>query len=500
MPFPKNFLWGVSSSGFQFEMGHPLKECVDRNTDWFIWVHDKNNIEKGIVSGDLPENGPDYWHLYEKDHELAKGIGLNSYRLGVEWSRIFPKPTKEVKVHVERNEFGRISSISAEENFLEKLDEIADNEVVNHYRKILNDIIQKNMKPIVCLNHFTLPLWIHDPITVRNSGGRKGPRGWIDDETIVEFWKYAAYLAWKFGDIVDYWATLNEPTVVAETGYLFPSMGFPPGLNNFRLFRKCLINLAVAHARAYDAIKQFDQSKAENEDISASEVGIILNIVPMIPFDKNKDIEACKISNHIHNLFIIEAVSNGWVDENLNCEKEDREHDIFLGNRVDWIGVNYYTRNVVRGKKSILARVFAGMPMVPEIVEGYGNNCKPNDVSIDGNPTSDFGWEVYPNGLLDALELMKKYNKPLYVTENGIADSSDRLRTNFITEHLKVLEKAIEEEKIEVRGYFHWSLIDNYEWAQGYRMRFGLYHVDFNTKERIARKSSETYKKIILGA
>jgi len=95
---------------------------------------------------------------------------------------------------------------------------------------------------------------------------------------------------------------------------------------------------------------------------------------------------------------------------------------------------------------------------------------------------------------------MKKYNKPLYVTENGIADSSDRLRTNFITEHLKVLEKAIEEEKIDVRGYFHWSLIDNYEWAQGYRMRFGLYHVDFNTKERIARKSSETYKKIILGA
>ncbi|MGB9728176.1 MAG: family 1 glycosylhydrolase, partial [Nitrososphaeria archaeon] len=166
-------------------------------------------------------------------------------------------------------------------------------------------------------------------------------------------------------------------------------------------------------------------------------------------------------------------------------------------NRVDWIGVNYYTRNVVRGKKSILARIFAGMPIVPEIVEGYGNNCKPNDFSIDGNPTSDFGWEVYPNGLMDALKLMKEYNRPLYVTENGIADSADRLRANFILEHLNVLEKAVEEEKIDVRGYFHWSLIDNYEWAQGYRMRFGLYHVNFNTKERIARKSSETYKKIV---
>ncbi|MCX8189022.1 MAG: beta-galactosidase BgaS [Nitrososphaeria archaeon] len=488
MTFPRNFLWGVSSSGFQFEMGNPAGEGIDRNTDWFLWVHDRYNIEKKIVSGDLPENGPDYWHLYEKDHQLAKDMGLNSYRLGIEWSRIFPTPTKEIKVDVEKNEFKRISNISAKENFLEKMDEIADKAALNHYKKMILDIIDKGMKPIICLNHFTLPLWVHQPINVRNSKGRFGPKGWIDEETIVEFWKYTAYIAWKLGDIIDFLVTFNEPNIVAETGYLFPEMGFPPGLNNFRLFRKCLCNLVIAHARAYDVIKQFNK---------VSKVGIILNIVPMEPYNKEKDLNACNVSSHIHNLFFIEAVLNGWIDENLNCKIDRGEKDSSVGNKVDWIGINYYTRNVIKGRRSILAKLFAGIPTIPEIVRGYGNNCKPNDFSNDGKPTSDFGWEIYPTGLLHALELMKKYDKPLYITENGIADFEDKLRPNFIVEHLKVLEDAIAKEKIDVRGYFHWSLTDNYEWAQGFRMRFGLYYVDFKTKERKARKSCEVYKKIV---
>lgn len=247
--------------------------------------------------------------------------------------------------------------------------------------------------------------------------------------------------------------------------------------------------MAVTHARAYDVIKQF------NND---SEVDIILNIVPMEPYDRKKDINACNVSSHIHNLFFIEAISNGWGDENLNCKIDGGERDSSVGNRVDWIGINYYTLNVIRGKRSILAKLFAGIPVIPEIVKGYGNNCKPNDFSNDEKPTSDFGWEIYPNGLTGALELMKKYDKPLYVTENGVADSEDRLRPGFIIEHLKTLENTITKEKIDVRGYFHWSLIDNYEWAQGFKMKFGLYYVNFGTKERIARKSSEVYKKIVL--
>jgi beta-galactosidase len=112
-------------------------------------------------------------------------------------------------------------------------------------------------------------------------------------------------------------------------------------------------------------------------------------------------------------------------------------------------------------------------------------------------PTSDFGWEMRPEGILEVLELMKDYAKPLYITENGIADKEDKLRPRFIIEHLKSLDKAINEEKIDVRGYFHWSIMDNYEWAMGFKMKFGLYAVNFKTKERTPRKSATVYKEII---
>jgi beta-galactosidase len=124
---------------------------------------------------------------------------------------------------------------------------------------------------------------------------------------------------------------------------------------------------------------------------------------------------------------------------------------------------------------------------------------QPNSKSADGLPTSDYGWEVYPEGMLEVLRVMKKYCKPLYVTENGIADEKDALRPSYLTEHLKALEKAMNEEKIDVRGYFHWSLTDNYERAKGFGQKFGLYSVDLETKSRKSRKSAEVIKGIING-
>ncbi|MEM2570815.1 MAG: family 1 glycosylhydrolase, partial [Thermoproteota archaeon] len=113
--FPEGFLWGVSESGFQFEMGDPEGKNIDPNTDWFKWVHDPKNIANRIVSGDLPENGIDYWDLYEKDHDLAKGMGMNAYRLGIEWSRIFPRSTREVEVGVEFASDGRIAKVELDD-------------------------------------------------------------------------------------------------------------------------------------------------------------------------------------------------------------------------------------------------------------------------------------------------------------------------------------------------------------------------------------------------
>lgn len=492
MVFPKDFLWGTASSGFQFEMGDPSGKNIDPNTDWYGWVHDPFNVQEGIVSGDLPEKGVDYWNLYKRDHTLAKKLGLNAYRIGIEWSRIFPKSTSAVEVGVERASDGNIAKVDVDESALENLEKIADNDAVSHYRDVIENLRANEFEAFVCLNHFTLPLWIHDPITVRKTQLRRGPKGWVDENTIVEFTKYAAYIAWKLRDTIDKWATFNEPTVVSETGYMIRESGFPPALSNFRVSRKVALHLVIAHARVYDAIKKID---------SNASVGLIHNVIPARPFSsKSKsDVKAAEFMDNMHNHFYVQSVSSGWLDENLNGVKEKEEVKNYLEQRLDWLGVNYYTRFVVKGKTSILAKTFAGIPAIPQIVPNYGFACQPNAKSVDGLQTSDLGWEIYPEGLLDCLNAMKTYGKPLYVTENGIADRSDTLRPSFIIEHLKVLERAMSEEKIDVRGYFHWSVTDNYEWAKGFAPKFGLFSVDLKTKERKSRKSAEIYEEIIKG-
>ena len=502
MGFPEGFLWGVSISGFQFEMGNPSGRNIDPNTDWYMWVHDPANVRRGVVSGDLPENGVDYWTLYEKDHEIAEGMGLNAFRIGIEWSRIFPESTSAVEVGVERASDGKISAIEVDDLAVERLGDAADRDALNHYRDVIGDLRSRGFKVLVCLNHFTLPVWIHNRITVPDTKLRKGPRGWVDSSAIIEFTKYAAYLAWELGDIVDMWATFNEPMVVSEAGYTMPQSGFPPGLTDFKASREASINMIIAHARAYDAIKRMDSVKADGDSPSPAEVGLIHNVIPVRPLDveRKPDVKAADFIDRLHNHFFIQSISEGWLDENLDGARGRGEVKSYLRGRLDWIGVNYYTRSVVKGRRSIPARIFAGIPVIPEMVQNYGFTCQPRSTSADGRPTSDFGWEIYPEGMLEALKAMERYGKPLYITENGIADSRDALRPTFIIDHLKVLDRALNEEKINVKGYLHWSLTDNYEWAKGFSMKFGLYAVDLETKSRKARGSAETYRRIIEGS
>jgi len=169
MIFPADFLWGVSNSGFQFEMGDPSGENIDPNTDWYVWLHDPSNIKKGIVSGDLPEKGVNYWGIYKQDHTIAKKLGLNAYRTGIEWSRIFRASTSNVRVGIEKAPDGNIGKIDVDESALENLEKIADKRAVGHYRDVIEDLRAHNFEVFVCLNHFTLPLWIHNPITVRET-------------------------------------------------------------------------------------------------------------------------------------------------------------------------------------------------------------------------------------------------------------------------------------------------------------------------------------------
>ncbi|MEM3713311.1 MAG: beta-galactosidase BgaS [Thermoproteota archaeon] len=500
--FPEGFLWGVSESGFQFEMGDPEGKNIDPNTDWFKWVRDPKNVANRIVSGDLPENGVDYWDLYETDHDLAKEMGMNAYRLGIEWSRIFPRSTREIEVGVEFASDGRITKVELDDKSLEKLESLSNIDSLKHYEKIIEDLREKEFKVIVCLNHFTLPIWIHDPIAVRDSNLKIGPRGWYDQDTVVEFVKYVAFIAWKLGDKVDMWATFNEPTVVAEMGYFMVESGFPPGVRQvikvFKNYGRVLLNMINAHARAYEAIKKFDTKRVDST-CPSSTVGVIQNVIPVYPYvsHKDSDIQASALLAKIHNTLFLDAITSGWVDLNFNGIKDTDEVKSDLSDKLDWLGLNYYTRMVVAGGKSVLAKLFTGIPVIPTVIKGYGFACEAGGLSKDNRPTSDFGWELYPEGLEQALIEVSKYDKPIYITENGIADSKDILRGKYISEHLKVLENLIEEKRVDVRGYFHWALTDNYEWAKGFSMKFGLCEVDLESKKRLPRNSVRVLQKVI---
>ncbi|MGC8987254.1 beta-galactosidase BgaS [Infirmifilum sp.] len=494
--FPKNFLWGVSLAGFQFEMGDPEGRAIDPNTDWFVWVHDESNIKRGIVSGDLPEKGIDYWHRFREDHDIAKSLGMNAYRLNLEWSRIFPRPTFNINIHVEKDE-SLLVNASLDEEDLAKLDELADKSAVQHYREVIMDLREKGFLVILNLVHFTLPIWLHDPIQARATNLKRGPLGYADPRFPIEFVKFAAYAAWRFGDLVDIWSTFNEPSVVAEAGFLFKNGKFPPGLFNFDGYRKTLVNIAQAHVLAYKIIKSIDKTKAYPETSSPAEVGIIHNMIPFHPLDPRRhlDVTAARFSDHLHNRWILNAVTRGWVDKDTNMKEEPSEMYAAYKDKVDWIGVNYYSRQVVHGKRNPLSFIL-GIPVFPEMVKGYGNECVPDSYSMAGRPTSNFGWEIYPEGLAEVLDIAAGYGKPIIVTENGIADREDRLRPHFIALHLKTLEEYIQE-KNTVKGYLHWALVDNFEWADGFRMKFGLYAVDLESKKRIRRPSADVLAEII---
>jgi len=490
LEFPAGFKWGVSQSGFQFEMGDAYRRYIDTNTDWWHWVRDSFNISSKLVSGDLPEDGVNYLELYRVDHENSRSIGLNIYRIGIEWSRVFPHPTWCVSVDFEIDGYGLVKEVKITKETLEKLDEIADQGAVEIYREIILDLRRRGFKVIVNLYHFTLPYWLHDPIRARSSNLSKKPLGLLEDAFPVEFAKFAAYLAWKLGDIVDMWSTITEPMVPIELGYMGPYSGFPPGVNRPDVVPKAFLNTVLAHALAYKAIKRFDVLKADGDSESPAEVGLIHNIIPAYSISDGESEIAREHYSYFHNEMLLESIAHGRFNEGLDGRTFIKPSA--LGGALDWLGVNYYTRIVVKRQ---LGR-FKEFPVLDfDAIGGYGYACTPYSASKIGRRCDGMGWEMYPEGFIDALEIGGRYSDKIYVTENGVSDPRDLLRPTYLVNHVYAMLKAIER-GVKVLGYLHWALIDNYEWAHGFRQRFGLYEVDLITKERRARYSAKLYKEI----
>jgi len=419
--YPKDFLWGSSTSSHQVE-GY----CTNNNWSEFESAVDDSGRPK-ILGGQRSGPACDQWNRYPADIRLMKDLGLNAYRFSVEWSKIEP----------------------AEGTF--------DEAVLDHYEAVIDSLLVNRIVPMVTLHHFTNPIWFE----------RKG--GFLHDDAPRMFARFAEHVVTRLQTKVPFWITINEPSVYAINGYATGE--FPPGRKNYDEAIRVLGNLLRAHSDAYGSIKSINP---------ALQVGLAVNIFIFEPYQRWNplDIAAAYFTHRgLNNATlrfltegVFEATFPGFVSTSFSTGR---------GGTFDFIGLNYYTRFLI-----------------------HLNPLSKNPVSHRTRETStdqltDMGWEIYPDGLARALRLIHSFTaRPIYITENGIADEKDSKRGAFIRDHIAVIDRAITE-GIDVRGYFYWSLLDNFEWAFGYARRFGLYSVDFTTQKRTLREGSMTLRDII---
>ena len=467
LAFPDEFHWGVAHSGFQAEGGPGSP--VDPASDWYRWVHDPLNRLLGLVGG-VPENGPGAYVSYESDAALARDeLGMNTFRIGIEWSRIFPDSTAAVDIS---DEDGTVSLSD-----LQALDALADQGEVAHYRAVLDALRAHGLEPMVTVNHFTLPLWVHDPLVARpliQLGLPAPAAGWLSSTTPQEFEKYAAYLAWKYGDQVDNWATVNEPFSPVLTEFLaipWVVPNWPPGVLRPDLASTFLVNQAIGHVAAYDAIHAWDTTVAA-ADGPAAFVGFTHNMIPARPANaaNRLDVQAADAWNHYYNGWFPNAVIDGWVDVDFDGVRDDGEFFAHMADKVDFLGVQYY------GSQPMFGFGVAPVPGFP-FLRGFPIRC-----SADSPTCSDFNQPTDPGGFREVLEVAASYGKPLWITENGIADDDDTKRPSYLVNHIAVVQDLVAH-GTDIRGYTYWSFVDNLEWADGYDLQFGLYGSDPQTPE-----------------
>jgi len=478
--FPESFLWGPAISAFQTEAGGSPTNA-DRRSDWWVWSHDAQNISAGRVSGEHVERGPGHWNLYERDARLARRrLGANAFRFSIDWSRIFPRSTEAASTPRE-------------------LDKLADRAGVRHYAAELQALRRRGMTPMLTLSHFTLPTWLHDPIAVRGAFSGVGPDealpaiergGWLNGSTVREFGKFAAWAAWKYGRQVRLWVTVNEPMVQAVNGYVnVPGAfagWFPPGVFSFPGAIRVVRNLARANALAYDAIHRYDRH---------AQVGPVHNMVAFSPSDPSSalDRRGAEHADYIFNRVYLNMVIKGIDDRDVDGVVDPGERRADLRGRADFIGLNYYFRGRVTGLAAPASTTIPLFDFLP--TTSYAH---PENPTAPPCPTrcTDFGWEIYPEGLRRVLKLTGSYGKPVYVTENGLADANDDQRARYLTGHLRRLRAAMRSGEADVRGYFAWSLVDNFEWAAGYYPRFGFFGYDRQTLARRERPSARVFRRI----
>lgn len=476
-PTPRPFLMGTAVAGFQVDMGCrtiPAAQCEDRASDWYQWITTPRIAQNPLLfmSKDPPSSGPGFYESFDADLERAGGAGAgalggNAFRLSFEWSRIFPRPTFGITGH-------------------DALADVASKDGIAYYHRVLAAMRRRGLTPSVTVSHYSLPLWIHDGNLCNQSLDRciaQGTAGWANpDRALIvgEIAKYARFLAEEYGGEVDHWASLNEPfSAVVLPGYVLssPARSNPPGLSgpwmSLAGARTAAAAMVEAHARIYDAIKQADRADADGDGTSA-EVGVVYAFADVKPLTSNEgDAKAAADASYfLHDMFM-DAVTKGRLDETWAAGPGGAPVRADLANRCDFVGVNYYFRFRAQ-------RMWTSLSFVSPFVTF--NMLQP----MDGDA---------PDGLYDVLMRARRYGLPLYVSETGTtADDPERQAAWTVRTMQETLRARAA--GADVRGYFAWSLIDNYEWNHGMGMRFGLYAVDPTTKARALRPAGRAFAEI----
>lgn len=438
LKFPDNFLWGTATASYQIEGAWDEDGKGESIWDYF------SHIPRKIYGEDTGDVACDHYHRYKEDVENMKKIGLKAYRFSISWPRIIPEGKGKV------NKTG-----------------------LDFYDRLVDALLKADIEPFITLYHWDLPQALQEE------------GGWQNRDIVGYFADYAALIAHCLGDRVHHWITHNEPWVVSFLGQAYGVHA--PGIMDFSGALQVSHHLLLSHGRVVELLKNLGDEKTK--------VGITLNLHPVYPVSKKEeDIEAAKRCDGYLNRWFLDPVFKGAYPPDMLEYYQDKAPQILPGDmstisrKVDFVGVNYYSRWIVkdnpRGK--ILKLSFS----------------KPEEAQY-----TDMEWEIYPRGIYEILRRVQEDYSPraIYITENGAAfpdrldkegKLKDEKRIDYLREHILFAHKAIED-GVRLKGYFVWSLMDNFEWAYGYSKRFGLIYTDYPTQRRIFKESASWYKRVI---
>ena len=426
--FGRDFVFGVATSAYQIEGGQTDGRLPS------IW--DTFSATGGnVANGDTGATACDHYRLWSTDLDLVRNAGFDAYRFSFAWPRLLPNGT------------GR-----------------PNDEGITFYERLIDGMLERGIAPYATLYHWDLPSALQD----------RG--GWLNRDIAGWFADYAALVARHFGDRLAATATINEPWCVVILGHYYGIHA--PGLRDIRATARAMHHVLLAHGAGIEALR----------GEGAVNLGVVLNLEKSEPAsDADDDIAAARLWDGIFNRWYLGGALHGRYPADITRRLAPflpagwADDLATIGQPLDWLGVNYYTRALLSYDAEAGIIPLAKRPGPME--------------------TTDSGWEIYPKGLAELLTRVRnEYTQlPIFVTENGMAEVAginDDRRRQFHADHLEAV-LAARAQGVDVRGYFAWSLLDNFEWAEGYSKRFGLVEVDFVTQARTPRASYHAFRSML---